>query len=125
MTRPPDVLSCAYCDSPTNRRAGVVSVASGVDRWVCSTCGALRYWAPCCNQGWLVKSHNRATGEQRYVCEECETVFSLDWRVESGIASLGDWLGKVSPLWTDFDQIRENTVERPTEGDRPRINGSP
>ena len=106
-----DPLTCEYCNALSNSRDGM---AGNFERWVCSSCGALRYWAPCCNQGWLVRGRLPKTGEERYVCEECETVFAVELESGKPVTNLRDWLSTegLEPLWTNFEQLKETTAQK-------------
>jgi hypothetical protein len=62
----------------------------------------------------LVRGRLPKTGEERYVCEECETVFAVELDSGKPVTNLRDWLSTegLEPLWTNFEQLKETTAQK-------------
>jgi hypothetical protein len=82
-------LKCDKC------RANEVSEVTDqrLSVWRCSACASWRYWAPCCDQGWVLHLQDREIGDL-YVCDECESCWRSVCDVASGPA---DALHRIVP----------------------------
>lgn len=67
-------VMCEDCGARAVRR--ISDAGQPFQRWLCEQCRRQKYGCPRCAQGWLRRGAIVMTGDELYICEECDATWT-------------------------------------------------